>query len=213
MGAAQITLTPLPLVSPFSGKGYIDLRSTHCWAFPRAPLRKEASDPWAVVRVPGPGSLFLRPLFPRAAPIPRRSFLVRHLVDPVLIFGARNIIPGHDKPQKMTKPHVICCFAPGALWRNPLPWEGWFLCTGTPQPSTQFLATRCNSPLHQCPTSRSASDSPSLEQSPERTLKGTERVCWTYTWLPLPTWALLFQLGLQGEGLKVQVWSLTLSTW
>ncbi|XP_077913357.1 myb-related protein B isoform X5 [Halichoerus grypus] len=31
-------------------------------------------------------------------------------------------------------------------------------------------------------------------------------------WLPPPTWPLLFQRGLQGEGLKVQVWSLALWT-
>lgn len=64
-------------------------------AFPTVPLRKEASDPWAVVT----GSVFLRPPSPRAALIPG-SFLVRHLVDPVLIFGAGNVIPGNDKSQR-----------------------------------------------------------------------------------------------------------------
>lgn len=65
-------------------------------AFPRAPLSKEASEPCAVARVPGTGSVFLRSPFPRAAPVPG-SFPVRHLSDALLTFGSGSITPGNDK--------------------------------------------------------------------------------------------------------------------
>lgn len=136
-------------------------------ALPTVPLRKEASDPWAVVRVPGTGSVFLRPPSPRAALIPG-SFLVRHLVDPVLILVQEMLLQG------MTSPREPPDSLPLSSWGSVAPCESWSLCAGTPQPLAPHSPQLTSRPLsvtlsrlHQRPTSRSASDSPGLEQSPE----------------------------------------------
>lgn len=106
-------------------------------------------------------------IFPRSPPVLRRSFLVRHLSDLVLTFGSGSVTPGIPKAQD--DPQTSCHFSPGAQCRNPL------LHSVTLQLHSWPLSV---TPLHQCPTSCSASHTPS-EVDPS-TLKRMKRMCWTY---------------------------------
>lgn len=146
-------LNPPSLGVPPSQEEGIDSRSTHCWLFPeflsaRKPL------------VLGPCLGYLAQVlssssghhFPRAAPVPRRSFLIRHLMDPVLIFGAGNVIPGNDKPQKTPSSsaslllglcggipsHVrggFCALAPHSPQLSCWPLVLTLICTSAPLPA------------------------------------------------------------------------------
>lgn len=83
-------------------------------------------------QIPGQwsGCLFLRPQFPWSAPL-LRSFLVKHLSDPFLIFGSGSVTPRSHKSQ------AFCHFSLGLSVGTPS-------CTLTPQPSASSLATCCN---------------------------------------------------------------------
>lgn len=144
----------------------IDLKSILCRLSPEflSAEKHLILEQWSGCLAQG-GSLPQAMIFPRSPPI-LRSFLVRHLSDLILIVGSGSVTSGNPKVQD--NPQTLCHFSPGAQCRNPL------LHSVTPQLHSWPLTV---TPLHQCPTSCSASDTLSVVDP--STFKGMKRVCLT----------------------------------